>query len=79
MQHPPYTFIGRDEKKRNTYKGFIIDLMYIIARRLGTFVKFYESPDGRWGREILQDGKLGWDGMIGEVINKEVRGDDRTA
>ena len=50
----------------------MIDLMYVIARRLGMFVKFYLPPDGKWGSKQGEPDAAYWTGMIGEVIKKEV-------
>jgi len=50
-----------------TYKGFIPDLLDVIALEEPFSYKIVLSPDGKWGSP--RDGK--WDGMVGMVANKE--------
>ena len=53
-------------------RGYMVDLMYLIGRRIGVQVHFYTPADGRWGSKN-EDGE--WTGLMGEVIKREVRAD----
>jgi hypothetical protein len=56
---------------KNYYRGFMVDLMYMIARQMRMLIRFYESPDGRYGS--YDNATNTWNGMMGEVIKREVR------
>ena len=53
------------------FEGFMVDLIYVIARRLHMFVRFYLPDDKRWGARNEETGE--WNGMIGEVVKREVK------
>ena len=67
-QIAPFTFIEAEDGGTVT-RGYMIDLMYLIGRRLGVQVHFYTPADNRWGTANEQGE---WNGMIGEVIKREV-------
>ena len=68
FQHKPFMFIERKNGMK-VFRGYLADLMYVIARRLGVLVRFYEVPDQRWGSKN-EDGT--WNGLVGEVMKREV-------
>lgn len=49
------------------YKGYCIDLLNELARRLKFNFDIYLTPDGKYGA-IRKNGS--WNGMIGELLNE---------
>ena len=58
-----------EESKGSTvsYKGYCIDLLNELAKKLHFTFEIYPSPDGKYGAET-DNGT--WSGMIGELINQ---------
>ena len=47
-----------------TFSGYSVDLLALIAEKAGFQYELYESPDGSYGR-LQENGTM--NGMIGEV------------
>jgi len=70
VEFKPYVYIVDYEQQK--FKGYMVDLLFLISKRLRMKPRLYLSPDGRWGSEqTSKDGAKYWNGMIGEVIKKE--------
>ena len=72
MQVDPLIFGGKNvvvgkERIIVGAKGFLIDLLAILAHRLYFSYSIYKSGDGLWG-ESLSNGS--WNGMVGEIMRK---------
>uniref|UniRef100_A0A452ETH5 Glutamate receptor n=1 Tax=Capra hircus TaxID=9925 RepID=A0A452ETH5_CAPHI len=51
------------------YKGFSIDVLDALAKALGFKYEIYQAPDGRYGHQLHN---TSWNGMIGELISKQI-------
>ena len=64
-------FIMRKMRKDGSisYRGFCIDLLNELARKLKFTYEIYPSPDGLYGAET-ENGT--WNGMVGELVSKVI-------
>ena len=62
FQYEPFVI-----KNDDTYSGFSIDLIALIAEKAGFQYQLYETPDGKYG-VLRENGTM--NGMIGEVAQK---------
>ncbi|KAL3882469.1 hypothetical protein ACJMK2_028806, partial [Sinanodonta woodiana] len=51
------------------FEGFVIDLLDLIAHKLGFNYTVYVAPDGKYGAKV--DDKGNWNGMVGELIGNK--------
>lgn len=66
----PYVIVRPGEDGKDSFTGFIPDIIYALSQRLNFNYKFYIVPDGKYGEYDRDNGK--WDGMIGECMKTEV-------
>ncbi|RVE51009.1 hypothetical protein evm_004300 [Chilo suppressalis] len=73
IEEPPYIMRSSPENAKtfNAYRGFCVDLAEMLADKLELKYEFRMVKDGKYGNE---NPKIigGWDGMIGELVRKEV-------
>ena len=51
----------------------MVDLVYIIAKRMRMNARLYLPKDNAWGaQKTSAKGEKYWTGMIGEIIKREV-------
>jgi hypothetical protein len=59
-----------DKGQIESHSGIFPDIMHQLKRTLNFSVTTSPSKDGKWGIS-LEDGK-GWNGLMGELMNKEI-------
>ena len=67
LQDAPFISIKENEDGTFSYKGYCIDLLHELAKKLHFTYEIYPSPDGFYGGET-ENGS--WNGMVAELINK---------
>lgn len=66
MQEAPYVMPnGTDEYGNPQFKGFCIDLLNEIAKKLEFKYEISQVADAQYGAEVNGT----WNGMVGELIN----------
>ncbi|XP_013149588.1 PREDICTED: glutamate receptor 1-like [Papilio polytes] len=70
IEEPPYVI--RDQEPAVTYpfRGFCVDLAFLIFQKMEINYELRTVKDGKYGKENTRRAG-GWDGMVGELIRKE--------
>ncbi|KAL0902302.1 hypothetical protein ABMA27_000205 [Loxostege sticticalis] len=75
IEEPPYVMRNNPDNLEHStndpYKGFCVDLAEMLSDKLEIKYEFRLVKDGKYGNE---NPKIvgGWDGMVGELLRKEV-------
>lgn len=68
LQEKPFTMYKIDHHKRtgnDRFRGFAVDLMDVVSKRLGFTYDLYLVQDGKFGSKT-ESGE--WNGMLGEIL-----------
>lgn len=69
ISDPPFVIIEKDEFNQTSYKGFLLDLLKLLAQDLKFTYHLYQVPDQAYGSFDSVTGQ--WSGIVGELTSKK--------